>query len=70
MCFSAFIMLIEAVYTFILDIRIKDVNRKCIEIFDGITICLFSEVMKCVGLKPTTSNHIGGVKVHTVINVD
>ena len=26
--------------------------------------------MKCVGLKPTTNNHIGGVKVYIVINVD
>mgnify|MGYP000057404859 CR=1 FL=1 len=52
------------------DSRIKDVIHKNIEIFDSTTISLFKDIMKCVGRKPTSGKRKGGIKVHTVINVD
>ena len=55
---------------FISDSRIKDVIMKQIEIFDSTTISLYNDVMKCVGRKPKNGKQKGGIKVHTVINVD
>jgi Transposase DDE domain/Domain of unknown function (DUF4372) len=55
---------------FISDSRIKDVIKKQIEIFDSTTISLYNDVMKCVGRKPKNGKRKGGIKVHTVINVD
>ena len=55
---------------FISDSRIKDVINKQIEIFDSTTISLFNDVLKCVGRKPKNRKHKGGIKVHTIINVD
>jgi predicted RNA-binding protein with RPS1 domain len=52
------------------DSRIKDVINKQIEIFDSTTISLFQDIMKCVGRKPKSGKRKGGIKVHTVINVD
>jgi hypothetical protein len=52
------------------DSRIKDVINKQIEIFDSTTISLFSDIMKCVGRKPASGKQKGGIKVHTVMNVD
>lgn len=52
------------------DSRIKDVIDKQIEIFDSTTISLFKDILKCVGRKPADGKRKGGVKVHTVINVD
>jgi len=52
------------------DSRIKEVIKKQIEIFDSTTISLLSDVMRCVGRKPNTGKQKGGIKVHTVINVD
>ena len=52
------------------DSRIKDVINKQIEIFDSTTISLFKDILKCVGRKPKDGKHKGGIKVHTVINVD
>jgi hypothetical protein len=52
------------------DSRIKDVIKKQIEIFDSTTISLFQDIMKCVGRKPKSGKRKGGIKVHTVINVD
>jgi len=52
------------------DSRIKDVIRKQIEIFDSTTISLFKDILKCVGRKPKDGKRKGGIKVHTVINVD
>ena len=52
------------------DSRIKDIINKQIEIFDSTTISLFKDVLKCVGRKPADGKRKGGVKVHTVINVD
>jgi hypothetical protein len=46
------------------------VINKNIEIFDSTTISLFKDIMKCVGRKPVSGKHKGGIKVHTVINVD
>lgn len=55
---------------FISDSRIKDVINKQIEIFDSTTISLFKDILKCVGRKPKNGKRKGGIKVHTVINVD
>lgn len=52
------------------DSRVKDVINKQIEIFDSTTISLFKDILKCVGRKPKDGKRKGGVKVHTVINVD
>ena len=52
------------------DSRIKDVIDKQIEIFDSTTISLFKDILKCVGRKPKDGKRKGGVKVHTVVNVD
>jgi len=52
------------------DSRIKEVINKQIEIFDSTTISLFKDILKCVGRKPKDGKRKGGVKVHTVINVD
>lgn len=52
------------------DSRIKNVINKQIEIFDSTTISLFKDILKCVGRKPKDGKRKGGVKVHTVINVD
>jgi hypothetical protein len=55
---------------FISDSRIKDVIKKQIEIFDSSTISLFQDILKCVGRKPQNGKRKGGIKVHTVMNVD
>lgn len=52
------------------DSRIKDVIDKQIEIFDSTTISLFKDILKCVGRNPQNGKKKGGIKVHTVINVD
>ena len=52
------------------DSRIKDVIHKNIEIFDSTTISLFKDIMRCVGRNPKNGKRKGGVKVHTIINVD
>jgi len=52
------------------DSRIKDVIHKQIEIFDSTTISLFKDILKCVGRNPENGKKKGGIKVHTVINVD
>ena len=52
------------------DSRIKDVINKQIEIFDSTTISLFKDILKCVGRNPESGKHKGGIKVHTIINVD
>jgi len=55
---------------FISDSRIKDIINKQIEIFDSTTISLFKDILRCVGRKPQNGKRKGGIKVHTVINVD
>jgi len=52
------------------DSRVKDIINKQIEIFDSTTISLFKDILRCVGRKPKDGKRKGGVKVHTVINVD
>lgn len=52
------------------DSRIKDVIKKQIEIFDSTTISLFQDIMRCVGRTPANGKRKGGIKMHTVINVD
>ncbi len=55
---------------FFSDSRIKDVINKQVEIFDSTTISLFKDILKCVGREPKDGKRKGGIKVHTVINVD
>lgn len=55
---------------FISDSRIKDVIKKQVEIFDSTTISLFQDILKCVGRNPKSGKRKGGIKVHTIINVD
>ena len=55
---------------FFSDSRIKEIINKQIEIFDSTTISLFNDIMKCVVRKPKNGKRKGGIKVHTVINVD
>ncbi|MDX9941653.1 MAG: IS4 family transposase [Bacteroidales bacterium] len=52
------------------DTRIKDVINKQIEIFDSTTISLFQDILKSVGRNPSSGKRKGGIKVHSVINVD
>ena len=52
------------------DSRVKDVINKQIEIFDSTTISLFKDILKCVGRNHKNGKKKGGIKVHTVINVD
>jgi len=52
------------------DSRIKDVINKQIEIIDSSTISLFKDILKCVGRNPQNGKKKGGIKLHTVINVD
>lgn len=52
------------------DSRIKQVIKKQVEIFDSTTISLFQDIMKCVGRTPADGKRKGGIKMHTVINVD
>lgn len=52
------------------DSRIKEVIHKQIQIFDSMTISLFKDILKCVGRKPASGKKKGGIKVHTVMNVD
>ena len=55
---------------FISDSRIKDVINKQIEIIDSSIISLFKDILKCVGRNPENGKKKGGIKLHTVINVD
>jgi hypothetical protein len=52
------------------DSRVRDVINKQIEIFDSTTISLFKDILKCVGRNSDNGKKKGGIKVHTVINVD
>ena len=52
------------------DTRFRQVINKQIEIFDSTVISLFQNVLKCVGRTPSNGRRKGGIKVHTVINVD
>jgi len=52
------------------DSRIKDVLKKQVQIIDSTTIGLFKEILKCVGRHANNGKKKGGIKLHTVINVD
>lgn len=52
------------------DSRISQVIKKQIEIFDSTTISLFQDILKCVGRMPANGKRKGGIKMHTIINVD
>jgi len=52
------------------DSRIKEVIKKQVKIFDSTTISLFKDILKCTGRIPTNGKRKGGIKMHTVINVD
>jgi hypothetical protein len=52
------------------DSRFKDVINRQVEIFDSTTISLFQEILKNTGRNPVNGKRKGGIKMHTVINVD
>ena len=52
------------------DSRIKNVINRQIKIIDSSTISLFKDILKCVGRNPQNGKKKGGIKLHTVINVD
>lgn len=52
------------------DSRIKSVINKQVKIFDSTTISLFEDILKCAGRKPKEGKSKGGIKAHTIINVD
>jgi len=52
------------------DSRIEDAIRKKVKIFDSTTISLFQDILRCVGRKPENGKRKGGIKAHTIINVD
>lgn len=62
--------LIKCYNYLISDSRVKDVVNKQVKIFDSTTISLFQDILKCVGRNPKNGKRKGGIKVHTVINVD
>ena len=62
--------LLKKYHHHISDSRVKDVINKQIEIFDSTTISLFQDIMRCVGRTPANGKRKGGIKMHTVINVD
>lgn len=67
---SIYNMLLQQYGHVLSDSRIKDVINKQIEIFDSTTMSLFKDILSCVGRKPKTGKSKGGIKMHTVINVD
>jgi IS4 transposase len=52
------------------DSRFKDVINRQVEIFDSTVMTLFQEILKSVGGKPADGKKKGGIKMHTIINVD
>jgi len=46
------------------------VIKKQIKIIDSSTIALFKDILKTVGRKAKSGKSKGGIKLHTVINVD
>ena len=52
------------------DSRIKQVINKQVKIFDSTTLSLFKDILRCTGRMPSNGKRKGGIKMHTVINVD
>jgi hypothetical protein len=52
------------------DSRIMHVIKKQVKIFDSTVISLFKDILKCTGRMPANGKRKGGIKMHTVINVD
>lgn len=52
------------------DSRIKSVINKQIKLFDSTTISLFKDILKCTGRLAKDGKRKGGIKAHTVMNVD
>lgn len=58
-------------YSYVIsDSRVKQVIDKQVEIFDSTTISLFQDILQCTGRTPQNGKRKGGIKMHTVINVD
>jgi hypothetical protein len=62
--------LLQAYKDVISDSRFKDVINRQVEIFDSTTISLFQEILRCTGRNPSNGKRKGGIKMHTIINVD
>ena len=52
------------------DSRIRQIINKQVKIFDSTTISLFQDILKCTGRAPSNGKRKGGIKMHTVIDVD
>jgi hypothetical protein len=52
------------------DSRFIDVINRQVEIFDSTVITLFKEILKASGRTPINGKRKGGIKMHTIINVD
>lgn len=52
------------------DSRIKSIIHKQIKLFDSTTISLFKDILKCTGRLPKDGKRKGGIKAHTMMNVD
>ncbi|MBK6451018.1 IS4 family transposase [Candidatus Brachybacter algidus] len=52
------------------DSRVKSVIGKQVKIFDSTTISLFKDILKCTGRTPSDGKRKGGIKAHTITNVD
>ena len=52
------------------DSRMKQIINKHVKIFDSTTISLFQDILKCTGRTPSNGKRKGGIKMHTVIDVD
>jgi IS4 transposase len=63
-------LLLQEYHWVISDSRFKDVIKRQVEIFDSTVISLFQEILKCSGRKPANGKRKGGIKMHTIINVD
>jgi hypothetical protein len=62
--------LLQEYHWVISDSRFKDVIKRQVEIFDSTVISLFQEILKCTGRNPVNGKRKGGIKMHTIINVD
>lgn len=58
-------------YSYVLsDSRVRDALGKDVKIVDSTTISLFKDILSNVGRKPYNGKNKGGIKAHSVINVD
>lgn len=62
--------LLEQYKPFLSDSRFRNDFGKELSIIDSTSIFLFKDLLKCVGRKPSSGKHKGGIKVHMQIRAD